>query len=1040
MLDGMFMPAMSRSIPGGLLPFLAPFFVVGSVLAEPAGPPRLKPDVPFEEHVHRDFFVRDGLPSSWINDLAQTRDGFVWIATDNGLVRYDGLNFRTVNRATTPLLASNETRVLYESRDGSLWIGTTSGLARYRSGRPPTFEQVPGFPRTTVFAIQEDRSGAMWVGTLHGTYVRTRELEFEVVADAPTNVRAICEDRDGTMWFGANDGLFRRQGEAYERLVHEFLPVRTAVTDPLHMSRVNVIRLDAQGSLWIGANRALLHWKDGAFQREGRELGRQQVYDVLQSADGCLYAAARFGLYRSHSGGLFQKVSENESAFCLMQDQSHRLWVGHGDNRGLHAFAPNPADVVWNAAKVNCVHRDAAGGMWVGSDEGLHHLHGGDVDNYGIGDGLSDARVQTIVPGTGDTLWLGTAKGVVRWSVAQGVVESGPAELSQMNTSALLEDSAGNLWIAPPTIGGFVLRRDGLIELSSLNTGRIHWFYEDSAGSLWIGHEAGLFRHHAGEIRPITDPALEALNGPRFLCHCLSRDGTLWMGTSNGMARFKAGRFDAYPPECGIRADNIERLATDDDGNLWFGGRDGLFHARVEEFDALTRGDVNRIASYRVEGFERFPPIPAFSQGCLVSDGTLWIVGERGLSRLSVGAVTLPPRAPDVHVEHVVVDDTEIKFQQGFECLSGARRLMLKFVVAAVELPQELDVRYRVDGYDAHWLDAGGDRVAHYTDLRPGDYAFRVAARQGNEAWAEAEPVRFVVLPRWWETRLVQSAAVAVFLGLVAFGAQFRIRRMRIANQILRREILERTRAESEVRQRQEELARVSRAVSMGELTTSIAHEVKQPLFAIVSNAQTARRLLDADPPDIKEVREALGDIASDGDRASKIIDHVRSLVRKTPLPASRLDLNEVARNALQFAQPEIRSRGLAVEARLAPDLPSVKGNAIELEQVILNFLINAAQATSGDAPRGSQLTLRTSRVDDHIELSVEDQGIGAGEEVLSRLFEPFFTTKPDGTGMGLAINRTIVLSHGGRIWATRNADRGMTFSFSLPVFRSDAT
>ena len=353
--------------------------------------------------------------------------------------------------------------------------------------------------RTTVFAIQEDSSGSLWVGTLHGTYIRTRELKFEIVPDAPTNVRAICEDRDGTMWFGSNDGLFRRNGDAYERLVHEFLPERTSVTDSLHMSRVNVIRMDAKGSLWIGANRALLHWKDGAFQREGRELGRQQVYDVLQSPDGCLYAAARFGLFRSHAGGLFEKVSENESAFCLMQDQAGRLWVGHGDNRGLHTYAPNPSDVIWNDSTVYCVHQDRDGGLWIGSKGGLHHLHDGKVDDFGVGDGLPDATGPDNCSGNGrhSVAWHGK-RGCQSGQSRTGVAEPGPAELSHMNVTAALEDSAGNLWISLATAGGFVLKRDALIELSTLNAGRIHWFYEDPQGDIWIGHEAGLFRDHRG--------------------------------------------------------------------------------------------------------------------------------------------------------------------------------------------------------------------------------------------------------------------------------------------------------------------------------------------------------------------------------------------------------------------------------------------------------------------------------------------------------------------------------------------------------------
>jgi len=149
------------------------------------------------------------------------------------------------------------------------------------------------------------------------------------------------------------------------------------------------------------------------------------------------------------------------------------------------------------------------------------------------------------------------------------------------------------------------------------------------------------------------------------------------------------------------------------------------------------------------------------------------------------------------------------------------------------------------------------------------------------------------------------------------------------------------------------------------------------------------------------------------------------------------LRLSEIARRAVQLFQPEVRRRGLTIDVQLAADLPEVRGSDVELEQVILNFLFNAAQAMDDQAHQGLPLILKTSLLDDAVELSVEDHGTGTEEKSLNRLFEPFFTTKPEGTGMGLAINRTIIQGHGGRIWATRNDNGGMTFHFSLPVRRN---
>lgn len=161
--------------------------------------PSLRSGVLLSEQLHREFDLSDGLPSVWINDVVQTRDGYVWIATDNGVVRYDGLHFRSFDRANTPHLRSNEIRVLFEDHEGSLWIGMTAGLARYRPGRPGTFEEVPAVLGKKIFTIWEDGANTLWIGTEEETWARGPELRFEIVEPAPTNVRAFCEDSNGQL-------------------------------------------------------------------------------------------------------------------------------------------------------------------------------------------------------------------------------------------------------------------------------------------------------------------------------------------------------------------------------------------------------------------------------------------------------------------------------------------------------------------------------------------------------------------------------------------------------------------------------------------------------------------------------------------------------------------------------------------------------------------------------------------------------------------------------------------------------------------------
>ena len=342
------------------------------------------------------------------------------------------------------------------------------------------------------------------------------------------------------------------------------------------------------------------------------------------------------------------------------------------------------------------------------------------------------------------------------------------------------------------------------------------------------------------------------------------------MGTSNGIARYQSGRLDAFPPDCGLEADNIERLAADGDGNLWFGGRDGLFHARISELDGVAEGRIEKVTSYRIDGFDRFPPVRAFSQACLVRDGELWLV-HGGLVRLQTEPFLRDHPPPTVHVEDIAVDGAGMSFGEHFAYQSGKRRLSIRFAVQPFTDPQHCQVRYRLDPYDEKWSNAEADRIAYYTDLRPGDYVFRLSARHGNGPWVEADqPPAFTVVPRWWETIVFRCVVALVCVGLGLCYAHFRTRRIRRTNRILRREIISRKRAEEEARRHLNQLARVSRAASLGELATSIAHEVKQPLFALLTDAETAERLLDEENPDVDQIRDALHVITAGGQTSQR--------------------------------------------------------------------------------------------------------------------------------------------------------------------------
>jgi len=255
------------------------------------------------------------------------------------------------------------------------------------------------------------------------------------------------------------------------------------------------------------------------------------------------------------------------------------------------------------------------------------------------------------------------------------------------------------------------------------------------------------------------------------------------------------------------------------------------------------------------------------------------------------------------------------------------------------------------------------------------------------------------------------------------------------------RDLTERLKTESEARQRREELAHMTRIATMGELTTSLAHEINQPLTAILSNAEAAQRFLSGNAPDISEVRQILEDIVRDDRRASDVVRKVRALVKKEKPHEEILDLNETIQEVISLIRGESLLRGLSITMELSQGLKRIRGERVQLQQVILNLILNGAAAMRNSPSGQRKIIVRTAMPDGRtVKAFVTDFGTGIDEKNIERLFEPFYTTKPEGLGMGLSISQTIIKAHGGTMEASNNPEGGATFALTLPAHQGDAS
>jgi two-component system sensor kinase FixL len=251
-------------------------------------------------------------------------------------------------------------------------------------------------------------------------------------------------------------------------------------------------------------------------------------------------------------------------------------------------------------------------------------------------------------------------------------------------------------------------------------------------------------------------------------------------------------------------------------------------------------------------------------------------------------------------------------------------------------------------------------------------------------------------------------------------------------------DITERKEAALEAQRHLNQLAHVARVTTMGELVASLAHELNQPLTAILSNAQAAQRFLAADPADLGEVRDILRDIVDDNSRAGEVIRRLRTMAKKGDLEVAALDLPALVRDVVLLIHSDAVLHNVDVVLEMDPGALQIQGDKVQLQQVILNLLLNAFQAMKDCPVNDRQVTIRTELGDGHMAIvAVDDHGLGLGGDELEKIFQPFYTTKDNGLGMGLAISRSIVEAHGGRLWAQNNSDRGATFHFTVPMEKS---
>jgi ligand-binding sensor domain-containing protein len=737
------------------------------------------------------WLARDGLPQNSASTICQTRNGYLWFGTEEGLVRFDGVRFSVYSTRNTPAFRENTVEALAEGTDGSLWVGTTRGLLRKSGERFKAYGQSDGLPDDSVLALLADRDGTLWIGTeRRGLAHWSRERFLPSPAGArglpSEKVTALARSRDGALWAGTDRGLARLQkGEVISYRKRDGLP----------SDRITDLRESRDGSLWVGTAGGLARISDGRVAavftaRDG--LTSDNVGSLFEDRDGSLWIGTRGGLCRLRNGAVERFTSAeglpNDVVTALFEDHEGSIWFGT-DGGGLSRLWDGPIisytireglsnDFVWPVLE------DAAGTIWVGTrGGGLNRLRDGRFSALTARDGLPLDSVSALSLAREGGLWIGTSGGVLaRWQEGR-VTFSNRKELPSRSIRVLLEDRHGALWIG--TDGGGLVRLDkGRFSAFSSADGlageTVNSLCEDAEGSLWIGTLTGLSRWKDGGFVAFREKDGLASDSIRAL-HADS-DGTLWIGTSGGgLMRFSRGRFGAVTVRQGLFDDVVFAILDDARGNLWMSCNHGIFRVARKELDdffAGRRAGVTSVSYGEADGMKSAECNGSFQPaGWRSHDGRLWFSTIRGVAVVDPAAIHVNTEPPPVVLERIVADGRDYGSASGQRLPAGTRSIELHYTGLSFLGAARVQFQYRLDDFDADWVDVGTRRVAYYTNVPPGRYVFRVIACNRDGVWNRVgAALPLTIAPRLTETRLFWGTVAAVVVGLGFAAYRLRVR------------------------------------------------------------------------------------------------------------------------------------------------------------------------------------------------------------------------------------------------------------------------
>jgi signal transduction histidine kinase/ligand-binding sensor domain-containing protein len=855
------------------------------------------------KYLHDVWTTENGLPQNDAKQLIQTRDGYLWVGTYGGLVRFDGIRFTVFDTGNTPELRSNRIVALAEDRDGTLWIGTQNGgLTSYSRGEFKTYTTKDGLPDESVFDIEADPQGNVWLSP--GGLLRLTDGHFTLYTTRdglPSNGTGdLCGAPDGSIWFRSGGFIMHFHDGRFDRYGIKDLPGDWNF-------KVSSMTVARDGSVWLSTGYGLVTLQNGSFtvitpnrNSNAPVMPGIVVVQIYKDRAGNLRLLTPSGLAHYEDGKVILDTPIPAlsrlniglwTVRSVMEDREGNLWVGTG-GMGLHRFrlrqvTAYTAETGLSDQGFVPVTGDGAGGLWLGSTDSitsLYHFQDGKFTPFNV-----NAQVRSLYLDHMGTLWIGTDKGLYQLRDGRLITDHPlNPELRETIVQAIWEDRAGNLWVGTGTDekqNGALYRLNEVTTKYQTSEGLVandvRFIMEDRQGALWVGTTRGMSRFKDERFINYTTEQGLSNNFVREIHE--DADGTLWIGTyGGGLNRFKDGHFTSITTRNGLFDNIVSRILEDNHDNFWMSGNRGIYRASRKELNDFADGRIPSVTSisYGVEDGMKINETNGGAQpaGWRTPDGKLWFPTIRGI--VAIDPSNLNPLSPPVYVEQVLIGKTPANLLHPIEVRPGQGDLEIHYTGLSFVAPEKMRFKYKLDGYDRDWVDARERRVAYYTNISPGSYTFRVMASNNDGVWSTQDAtIRIVVIPPFWRTWWFVSLVLLSLIAVVVVAYRRRILKLERAN--LAQQAFSRQLIESQENERKR-------------IAAELHDSLGQQLLVIKNRALLALHTSESH-------EEAVGELNEISDATSQALDEVREIAYNLrPFQLDQLGLTKALESMLK--------------------------------------------------------------------------------------------------------------------------------------------